>query len=86
MRIDKWLWFARVVKTRALAQKLVSAGKLRINRRKISTPSHKVTIGDTLTIRLEQSVVIYAIAGLAERRRAFPLARMLYVDHTATKQ
>ena len=31
-RLDKWLWFARVVKTRTLASRLVSAGKVRLNR------------------------------------------------------
>ena len=33
-RIDKWLFFARVVKSRSLAAKLVQAGRVRINREK----------------------------------------------------
>ena len=31
MRIDKWLWFARFVKTRSLASKLVIDGRMRVN-------------------------------------------------------
>ncbi|MEM7566397.1 MAG: S4 domain-containing protein, partial [Pseudomonadota bacterium] len=37
-RIDKWLWHARIVKTRTLAQKLVADGKVRLNREVVDAP------------------------------------------------
>ncbi len=80
MRIDKWLWFARVTKTRSLAQKLVTSGHVRLNRRKIDSASKAVSIGDVLTIRLERSVLVYRVEGFADRRGPFEEARNLYAD------
>ncbi|MFT6224779.1 MAG: ribosome-associated heat shock protein Hsp15, partial [Paracoccaceae bacterium] len=45
LRIDKWLWQARFFKTRSLAAKLVSGGKLRINGTRISKPARTVSAG-----------------------------------------
>ena len=41
-RIDKWLCFARMVKTRTLAAAIVSQGQLRLNKARVSKPSHEV--------------------------------------------
>lgn len=79
-RLDKWLWHARVVRTRTLAQKLVAAGKVRINRTKTASPSQPVKVGDVLTIALPRAVLVYEIAALADRRGSFSHARELYVD------
>ncbi|RVB28234.1 RNA-binding S4 domain-containing protein, partial [Mesorhizobium sp. M7A.F.Ca.CA.001.16.1.1] len=48
-RIDKWLFFSRVVKSRSLAAKLVVAGRVRINRDKAAQASDQVKPGDVLT-------------------------------------
>ncbi|MGH6820205.1 MAG: S4 domain-containing protein, partial [Methylocella sp.] len=45
-RLDKWLWFARVAKSRTLAAQLVQNGKVRVNRAKAAKPSHSVRPGD----------------------------------------
>lgn len=80
IRIDKWLWHARVTKTRSLAQKLVSSGKVRVNRTKVLAPGRAVRVGDTLTISLPRHVVIYRIAAIAGRRGPYAEARELYVN------
>ncbi|MEP1574877.1 MAG: RNA-binding S4 domain-containing protein [Roseibium album] len=80
MRIDKWLWYARVTKSRSLAQKLATTGHVRINRDKISSASKTVRIGDVLTIALERRVLVLKIAGLGSRRGPFEEARKLYED------
>jgi len=41
-RLDKWLWFARVAKTRSLAARLVAEGHVRLNARRIETPAKAV--------------------------------------------
>jgi ribosome-associated heat shock protein Hsp15 len=79
-RIDKWLWFARVVKSRTLAQKLVLAGKVRINREKCGSPSDLVRPGDVLTITVERRVLVLRIAQPGVRRGPPVEARQLYED------
>ncbi len=79
-RVDKWLWHARIVKTRTMAQKLVSSGHVRINRRKIDQPGHSVKIADVLTIRRERDVLVYRVEAMAPRRGPYAEARKLYTD------
>ena len=76
-RIDKFLWFARIVKTRALARALVEAGHVRINRSKVTKPGHDVRPGDVLTVALHAHVRVLRVSGLAERRGTATTARLL---------
>ena len=46
LRADKWLWYARVYKTRTLASTSIKTGKVRVNQEKISSPSRAVSPGD----------------------------------------
>jgi ribosome-associated heat shock protein Hsp15 len=81
-RIDKWLWFARIVKTRHLAAGLVEAGHVRINRNRVSKPGHDVGVGDVLTVAVHGRVRVLKVAACAERRGAAPAARLLYDELT----
>lgn len=79
-RLDKWLWFARIVKTRSLAAKLVTEGRIRLNAVRIETPAKSVGPGDVLTIALEREVKVLRILGSADRRGPYSEARLLYED------
>lgn len=57
-RLDKWLWFARVVKSRTLASKLVADGGVRLNKQRVEKPSTTVRVGDVLTIGVHDRVRI----------------------------
>lgn len=81
-RIDKWLFFARILKSRTLAGKLADAGKVRINREKASSASHQVKINDVLTITLERRIMVLKILAFAERRGPYSEAKELYEDLT----
>ncbi|NVK35020.1 MAG: RNA-binding S4 domain-containing protein [Rhodobacteraceae bacterium] len=80
MRVDKWLWYARVTKSRSLAQKLATGGHVRINKDKISSASKTVKTGDVLTITLERKILILKIKALGTRRGPFAEAQLLYED------
>jgi ribosome-associated heat shock protein Hsp15 len=82
-RLDKWLWFARVVKTRSLAARLVEAGHVRLNAHRIGTPAKPVRPGDVLTIALDQQVRVLKVLGHGTRRSAFPEAKLLFDDLSA---
>lgn len=79
-RIDKWLFFARVVKSRSLAAKLAQSGRVRVNRDKTDQASHPVKPGDVLTITLDRSVLVYRIVECGTRRGPAEEARTLYED------
>ena len=81
-RVDKWLFFARAVKSRSLAAKLVQAGHVRLNREKIDQPAHAVKPGDVLTVRLERRVLVWRVLACGARRGPAEEARTLYEDLT----
>jgi len=79
-RIDKWLWHARVVKTRTLAQKLAESGHVRLNGVRVSASSQAVRAGDVLTIALEEHVRILEIRAFSDKRGGAPAAALLYEE------
>ncbi len=81
-RVDKWLWHARVVRTRSDAAALTEAGFVRLNGRRVTAPSQPVRIGDVVTLALDRTVKVMEVAGFCERRGAAPAARALYRDLT----
>jgi ribosome-associated heat shock protein Hsp15 len=81
-RIDKWLWHARVVRTRTAAAGLVGAGHVRVNGVRTVAPGQAVRLGDVLTIALDRRVRILKVIGSADRRGSADVARMLFEDLT----
>ena len=79
-RVDKWLWFARIVKSRTLAAKLVTEGHVRVNSIRTETPASAVGPGDVLTVALEREVKVLRILANADRRGPYSAARLLYAD------
>ncbi|ATX65911.1 RNA-binding S4 domain-containing protein [Roseinatronobacter bogoriensis] len=80
LRLDKWLWQARFVKSRALAAKLVEGAGVRVNSNRIAKPAYNVGAGDVLTFALGERVVVLRILALGTRRGPAPEARGLYED------
>ncbi|WP_127597962.1 RNA-binding S4 domain-containing protein [Nitratireductor alexandrii] len=81
-RIDKWLFYARVAKSRSLAAKLVQAGSVRVNREKIAQAAYQVRVDDVLTIARARDVLVYRILDTGARRGPAVEARTLYEDLT----
>ena len=79
-RLDKWLWFARVARTRTRAAELVASGHVRVNARRVDSPAKAVTEGDIVTIALERDVRVLRIVDTGRRRCGFPEAQRLFVD------
>lgn len=81
-RIDQWLWFARIAKSRTLAQALIARGKVRLNRIKIDKPATPVKAGDVLTLSLGPNVRTVEILGMGKRRGPAAEASLLFRDLT----
>lgn len=81
-RLDKWLWFARVLKSRTLAATAVTEGRVRVNRVKVTKPAQIVKPGDVLTIALREKVLVLRLCLPGQRRGPPPEARLLYEDLT----
>jgi ribosome-associated heat shock protein Hsp15 len=81
-RIDKWLWHARMVRTRSNAAALVEAGHVRLNGKRVDGASQQVRMGDVVTVALDRSVRVIEVAGFCERRGGAPEARALYRELT----
>jgi ribosome-associated heat shock protein Hsp15 len=79
-RIDKWLWHARVVRTRTAAAALVDGGKVRLNGGRVTATSQPVRPGDVVTIALDRAVRVLKVIGFAERRGDADAARLLCED------
>ena len=77
-RIDKWLWHARVVRTRSAAAALVEAGHVRVNGERVRMTSRPVRVGDVVTVALDRSVRILRVLDFSERRGSPRDAEKLY--------
>jgi len=79
-RIDRWLWHARLVRTRSAAAGLASAGYVRINGARIDAPGRMVRTGDVITVALDSRVRVVRVRGFASRRGPAAAGKILYED------
>jgi ribosome-associated heat shock protein Hsp15 len=80
LRLDKFLWFARIVKTRALAQALAEGGRLRIGGRIVDRAHAPVRIGDVLSFAQQGRVRVVRVDALPARRGPPAEARGAFVE------
>jgi ribosome-associated heat shock protein Hsp15 len=79
VRIDKWLWAARLLKTRSLAAEAVKGGRVQVNGQRVK-PSREVGPGDELEVRIGQVRRTVVVRGVAERRGPAKEAVLLYEE------
>ncbi|MFP6710898.1 MAG: RNA-binding S4 domain-containing protein [Rhodospirillales bacterium] len=80
LRLDKWLWHARFMKSRSLATKFCQSSKVRVNGDITSKAHHAVRLGDVLTFPKGLDIRIIKIIELGTRRGPAPEAQALYED------
>lgn len=84
MRLDKWLWAARIFKTRALAATAVAGGKVHLNAARVK-PAHPIRPGDTLTIQRREDELTIHVQALSSHRGPAPVAALLYEETEASR-
>jgi ribosome-associated heat shock protein Hsp15 len=80
MRLDKFLWFTRLTKTRSFAQEVAEAGHMRVDGRVVDQAHSIVRVGNILSFPLYGRVRIIRIEALPTRRGPAPEARACYTD------
>lgn len=82
-RVDVWLWYARLAKTRSACAQAVRDGGFRLNRQPIDKPHTRLRIGDVLTFtRGEGAVRVWRVLEIGARRGPAAEARSLYEELT----
>lgn len=77
-RLDKWLWFVRVIKTRTQAAGLVMEGKVRLNAQRVDKPSQSLKPGDVVTVTVRGHVRVLRVLQPGTRRGPPAEAQTLY--------
>ena len=82
LRLDIYLYFIRIFKSRSLATKFVSSSRLRISGQ-VTQKSHKlISIGDVLTMTINDNVKIIKVLDIPNRRGPYSEALKFYEDIT----
>ena len=79
IRLDKWLWAARVFKTRGLATDEIGKGRVSVNG-KVAKPSRELHLGDVILLRQGEVQRTVEVKGLSDRRGPAPVAQALYEE------
>jgi ribosome-associated heat shock protein Hsp15 len=79
VRLDKWLWAARIFKTRALATVAAHGGKTHVDGSR-AKPSHLVRVGETLTITRGTERLDIVVRMLSDKRGPVRGAQALYEE------
>ncbi len=82
MRLDKWLWAARLYKTRGLAVEFIEKGRVQVNGQPAKR-ARELHVGDLLALRQGAQGEIareLRVLGLSEMRGPAPVAQQLYAE------
>ena len=80
MRIDRFLFFMRLVKSRTLAQAIIDEGHVRIDGRRVEKSSEEVRAGSVVALPLHGHVRVLRVVDLPARRGPAPEARACYEE------
>jgi ribosome-associated heat shock protein Hsp15 len=84
-RLDQWLWFARLAKSRSLAARLCAAGAIRVNGATVTKPNQTVRIGDVVVVPQGGVQRTVRVLALGLRRGPASEARGLYLETAAAR-
>ena len=80
MRLDRYLFFIRLLKSRTLAQGLIEEGHVRLDGKRVTKPSEEVRVGSVVALPLRGQVRILRVISLPQRRGPASEARLAYEE------
>ena len=84
-RIDKWLWAARIFKTRSIAANACKNGRITINGVNVK-PSHMIKSGETICVKKPPIIYSFKVLQCIEQRVGAKLIPQIYENVTDAKQ
>ncbi len=85
LRLDKLLWYLRLMKSRSLAQKMISDGHIRVDGARVLSASAAIKAGQTLTLTMNDRFRVIRVDHLPERRGPAPEAQSCYTEIVPTQ-
>jgi ribosome-associated heat shock protein Hsp15 len=85
LRLDRYLFFIRLVKSRTLAQGLIEAGHVRLDGKRVAKAAEEVRVGSVISLPLRAQVKVLRVTSLPVRRGPAAEARLAYeeIDESA---
>ena len=80
MRLDRFLFFVRLLKTRSLAQSLIEAGNVRLDGKRVAKPAEEVHLGSVISFALHGCVRVVRVLTIPARRGPASEARACYKE------
>lgn len=80
MRIDRFLFFIRLARSRTLAQGIVAEGHVRVDGKRVEKPSDEVRVGSIVALPLRGRVRVLRVLSLPKRRGPASEARLSYEE------
>ena len=80
MRLDRYLFFIRLVKSRTLAQDLIGQGYVRVDGKRVAKPAEEIRLGSVIALPLHGQVRVLRVTSLPARRGPAAEARLAYEE------
>lgn len=79
VRLDKWLWAARLFKTRSAAAEAIDSGRVRVDGERVK-PAREARVGDRIEISMRDAPMLVVVQALSNVRGPAPVAQRLYAE------
>ena len=80
LRLDLYLYYIRIFKSRSLATKFISSNKLRVSGQVTKKPHKLISIGDVLTMIINDNIKIFKVLDIPKRRGPYSESLSFYQD------
>ena len=82
LRLDIYLYYIRIFKSRSIATKFVLTNRLRISGKVTQKPHKMISVGDVLTMTINDNIKILKVLDIPSRRGPYPESLNFYEDIT----
>ena len=82
IRLDIYLYYIRLFKSRSIATKFILTNRLRISGQVTQKPHKMISVGDVLTMTINDNIKILKVLDIPTRRGPYPESLNFYEDIT----